>query len=73
MPKTLNTKKLRDAAYELNLTTYEIARQAGVLQSTVSKVLRGESSPSSERLRAICDVLDLDINDVFIKEEKLAA
>lgn len=66
----LNTKMLRDAAFELNLTTYELARQAGLPQPTVSSILRGANSPAAEKLKAVCDVLDLDIADVFTTAEE---
>lgn len=66
----LNTKMLRDAANELNLTTYQLAREAGLPQPTVSAILCGRNSPDATRLKAICDVLDLDINNVFTTAEE---
>lgn len=72
MQKRLNHKLLGKAAYELNLTTYELARQSGVKQPTVSSTLRGHSVPAADKLKAICDVLDLDMNEVFIDAEVAA-
>lgn len=66
----LNSKMLRDAAYELNLTTYQLARESGIPQPTVSGMLRGANAPEATKLKAVCDVLDLDINDVFTTAEE---
>ena len=64
----LNTKMLSNAAKELNLTTYQLAERSGVPQPTVSTILSGRNSPDATKLKAICEVLDLDINDVFLKD-----
>ena len=73
IPK-LDSKLLRRTMYELGLSTYQVAAAAGLPQPTVSTIMLGQRKPSAERLKAICDVLDLDINDVFISDaEKMAA
>ena len=61
---------LRDATYELGLTTYQLAREAGLAQPTVSAILLGQRSPAAEKLKAICTVLDLDMSDVFTTAEE---
>lgn len=61
---------LRDAAYQLGLSTYQLAAESGIPQPTVSGMLRGANSPDAAKLKAICDVLDLDINDVFTTAEE---
>lgn len=66
----LNTKMLRDAAYELGLTTYQLAERSGVPQPSVSAILLGQRSPAAEKLKAICDVLDLDMANVFTTAEE---
>lgn len=71
--KKLDHTMLGRAAYELNLTTYEIGRQAGIPQPTISAILLGKSVPAADKLKAICDVLDLDMNEVFIDAEVAAA
>lgn len=62
---------LRDAAYELGLSTYQLAAESGVPQPTVSAILLGQRSPAAEKLKAICDVIGLAVESVFI--EKIAA
>ena len=71
MTQTLNTKMLRDAMYELGLTTYELARQSGVPQLTVLRILFGQNRSTPATLRAICGVLDLESEQVIVKSEKL--
>ena len=66
----LNSKMLRDAAYELGLTTHQLARESGVPQPTVSAILLGRRSPAAEKLKAICTVLDLDMSEVFTTAEE---
>lgn len=70
----INTKMLRDAAYELGLSTYQLAAAAGVPQPFVSNILLGTGPiPSAEKLKAICHVLDLTVADVTVTAEKVAA
>jgi len=61
----IDSKVLRDAAYELGLSTYQVAAAAGLPQPIVSDVLLGRRRPSVFALERICDVLDLDVNEVL--------
>ena len=64
-------QKIRDHAKANRWTTQQIAAEAtGKLsQSTVSKILTGESrNPTAIRLKAICDVIGLPIQEVFTKD-----
>lgn len=60
MSMSVDSKALRDAAYELGLSTYQIAARAGLPQPTVSDVLLGRRRPSTFALERICDVLEID-------------
>lgn len=71
--KKVDSKKLRDATYELGLSTYQLGAAAGVPQPTVSAILLGRRQPSSPNLKAICDALDLDLNEIFTEAETAVA
>lgn len=73
--KRLDHDMLGRQAFELNFSTYEVARRSGVPQPTVSAVFLGKQTPAADKLKAICDVLNLDMNDVFVtvEPERLAA
>lgn len=64
----LNFKLLHSRMRDLGLSTYQLADRARLPQPTVQTIVSGTRSPSAERLKAICDVLDLPIDDVFIEE-----
>lgn len=65
MKTQIDLAKLNAAAADLGFSSHEIGRRTGIPQSTVIATLVGRSKPSAERLKEICDVLDLNINDVF--------
>lgn len=56
----VNSKVLRDAAFELGLSTYQVAAAAGLPQPVVSDVFLGRRRPSVFALERICDVLEID-------------
>lgn len=64
----IDVKKLKDAAWRLGLSTYQLAAASGVPQPTVSAILNGDRSPAPEKLAAICEVLDLNVDDILVKE-----
>lgn len=69
----INFEKLKTVAADLGLSTYQVGAVSGVPQTTVAAIFAGKVSPAAEKLKRICDVLDLDINDVFITDEVKAA
>ena len=68
----VDTKKLNDAADNLGFSSYEISRRSNVPPPTVQAILNGRNRPTAHNLKAICDVLDLDISGVFIQKEAAA-
>jgi transcriptional regulator with XRE-family HTH domain len=65
----IDFQKLRNAAAKKSLSTYEIAKRDGSLsQPTVSKAISGKHIPTAVNLFRICDVLEIPIQDAFIKQ-----
>lgn len=55
-------KQLREAA---GLTLTDLAKHAGVSRGYLYLVEKGESNPTSEKLAAIADALDVLVSEIF--------
>lgn len=49
----------------------QLAARAGLAQSTVGRIIRGEVSPSAENLRKIAGALGVDVGAFFLPHDKL--
>lgn len=68
----IDFKKIREAAEKTGLSTREIAAKSGSMtHSTVHSILNGDTNPTAINVKAICDVIGLAVESVFI--EKIAA
>ncbi len=57
---------LRTAREQLGLSVREVAKRSGVVNSNIVRLEQGAiPNPRPETLKAIADVLDLDLADVF--------
>ena len=62
-------EKLQKAKKVRNLSDYKIAKLDGKLQApTVRKIIRGDVSPTAVNLKRVCDVLELPIETVLIRD-----
>lgn len=61
---------LRKARKAANLTQAELAKLLGVNRATISKYESGEISPPVDRLKEICNVLDLFYEDPISMESR---
>lgn len=73
MAQTLDHKKIADHARDNRWSATQIAERIGVTPNTVLNVFKGEANPSATNLKAICDVIGLPIEEVFIETERAAA
>jgi predicted transcriptional regulator len=64
---TIDRTILRDAMCDLGLSTYQVATAAGMVQPVVRAIMAGEVRPTMHQAERLCNVLDLDIDEV-IKE-----
>lgn len=68
----IDFQKIREAAEKTGLSTREIAAKSGSMtHSTVHSILNGDTNPTAINVKAICDVIGLAVESVFI--EKIAA
>jgi len=65
-----NTQELREhlkeAVEEIDISISELARQAGLNKSTVSRLLSGACDPNPSTLRAVADVIGADTDRLMI-------
>jgi transcriptional regulator with XRE-family HTH domain len=66
----IDFKRLKDAAEAKKLSTYKIAAADGTIPApTVLKIIKGSRvAPSAINLKRICDVLEIPVQEVFIKD-----
>lgn len=63
-------KSLGEAIERSGLTQSEIARRLNMRQSNISHYIKGDKMPSLDTFANLCEVLDLDANDILcIKRE----
>lgn len=58
-------KKVSESIKYSGMTQAEIARKIGVKQQQISSYLYGKTCPSVDTLANLCQVLDLDANEVL--------
>lgn len=57
---------LEQRRHQLGLSSYAVARDAGISRSTYRRIADGTiTEPRADNLQAIADVLDLPVGDVF--------
>ena len=71
MSYQFNAAAFRAVIESSELSRREIARRAGVHWNTIGKWELPAASPRAEELIAVCEVLGVDIHDLFMKVEKL--
>ena len=57
--------KIAEAIKLSGMTQTQIAQKVGVSQQTISHYLKGDKMPSLDTLANLCEVLDLDANDIL--------
>ena len=57
--------KIAEAIKLSGMTQSQIAQKIGVSQQTISHYLKGDKMPSLDTLANLCEVLDLDANDIL--------
>lgn len=58
-------EKLQDAIRNSELTQMQIAKKLNVYQSAIGQYLSGRAMPSLETFANLCQVLDLDANEIL--------
>ncbi len=67
--------KIQQIMADSRWSSRQLAFASGLSGGAVDKWLSGASTPSAVNLKKICDVLKIDIGDVFVEEvfERVAA
>lgn len=63
--------RLREILKERGVTVGQFAEQSGISQSNLSNYMGGKISPTLDTLTKIADALDVDITELFKKEEEV--
>lgn len=61
--------KLVAAIRNSGITQKELAKRVGVIQQSIAQYISGRAMPAVDTLANLCDVLDLDANDVLCLHE----
>ncbi len=61
--------KLIIAIRESGITQKELARRIGIAQQSLAQYLTGRAMPAVDTLANLCEVLDLDANDILCIHE----
>lgn len=56
---------LREARLKQGLTQLEVAQKAAIHPNTYAKIERGENQPSSESIKKLMAVLDIDVKSLL--------
>ena len=58
-------KKLIEEIKQAGISQTELAKKIGVGQPTISYYMKGKKMPSMETFANLCEVLDLDANEIL--------
>jgi len=63
--------RLREILKEKGFTIAQFAERVGISQSNLSNYMSGKISPTLDTLSKIADALDIEISELFRKEEDI--
>ncbi|GAA0735359.1 helix-turn-helix transcriptional regulator [Clostridium oceanicum] len=62
--------KLKEILINKKISTYKLAKTAGIGQATAHGLVHGNREPRISTAKKIANVLDCSIEDIFCKEAK---
>lgn len=65
---SINCSLIKQRRKELNMTGSELGDLIGVSKQTVSKYENGSVSIKNDTLKEICDILNIDMNEIYGRE-----
>lgn len=65
----IDYKFLKERRLQKNFTQMELAKETGLDHNHLGQIERGQKEPKVRTLYRICEVLDLQLDAVLIKEE----
>lgn len=67
MPTVLNTARLKQLIEQKYGSQVEFAKKLGVSKQYINRVVKGEDSPSLERVMQFADLLDVTVDELLVK------
>ncbi len=64
-------KKIEKLRFQRGWSTYELAQEAGITQSTLTSMIRRGNPPKIETLECICEAFGITLAQFFIEDEQL--
>ena len=58
--------RIRSLAYERGLSIYELARTAGIAESTLYNIFERGTMPKLDTVDRLCEALDITMSDFFL-------
>ena len=71
MDSQIDYRKLRESREDKDLKQKELAAKLNITPSAYSRIERGERGLRVEQLKVIAEVLEEDISEFFLEEERL--
>ncbi len=59
------SENLKEAMSDAHFTQIKLSRETGIPQSSLSRYLQGTRIPSIEDVMAICETLNISVNDMI--------
>jgi putative transcriptional regulator len=63
--------KLKDILDERMMKQSALAKRVGITETTMSKIVKGETEPKLSTALKIAEVLGMSVHDIWIKEKNL--
>ena len=63
-------KKIEKLRFERGWSTYELAQEAGITQSTLSSMIKRGNPPKIDTLECICEAFGITLSQFFMEDEQ---
>lgn len=65
------SKRLQELMDKYGFTQYRLCKESGLNQSSISRYLNGQNSPTAEQLDRICNAIGITLNEFFSDTEEI--
>lgn len=64
-------KKIEKLRFQRGWSTYELAQEAGITQSTLTSMVKRGNPPKIDTLQSICEAFGITLAQFFIEDEQM--
>lgn len=64
-------KKIDDLRFQRGWSMYELAKEAGITESTLTSMMRRGNPPKIDTLECICEAFGITLSQFFMDDEEL--